>query len=203
MYLNSRYYDPKVGRFINADDIGYLGANGDLQAFNLFAYCSNNPVMYVDNEGDSATAILGAAIASTPIGALLFLGIVAMSAILSGVKEEAKSESKAENDITEEKLKLDIALEKNNRRKIVFPQNPFEFKPLGLVMKVHPGTKNGRVISWMDPIKNEEVFRWDENINVSNGPHYHINNIIFAGIHFYAYDKIPEPYRTIYFSFLK
>ncbi|MBQ7789195.1 MAG: hypothetical protein IJ398_06035 [Clostridia bacterium] len=50
-YLNSRYYDPKVGRFISADDIGYLGANGDLQAFNLFAYCSNNPVMYVDPTG--------------------------------------------------------------------------------------------------------------------------------------------------------
>ena len=39
-YLQSRYYDPVVGRFLNADRL--LGANGDLMSYNLFAYCSNN-----------------------------------------------------------------------------------------------------------------------------------------------------------------
>ncbi len=48
-YLNSRYYDPVTGRFINAD--GYLGANGDMLAYNLFAYCSNNPINYSDPTG--------------------------------------------------------------------------------------------------------------------------------------------------------
>ncbi|MCK9470373.1 MAG: RHS repeat-associated core domain-containing protein [Bacilli bacterium] len=46
-YLNSRYYDPLIGRFINADDIGVL-TEGEL---NLFAYCANNPVMHVDPNG--------------------------------------------------------------------------------------------------------------------------------------------------------
>ena len=41
-YLNSRYYDPEVGRFLNAD--GQL--NTGLLGYNLFAYCENNPVMY-------------------------------------------------------------------------------------------------------------------------------------------------------------
>ncbi|MBQ7907587.1 MAG: RHS repeat-associated core domain-containing protein, partial [Clostridia bacterium] len=50
-YLNSRYYDPQVKRFLNADDPSYLGANGDLQAYNLYAYCSNNPVMGYDPLG--------------------------------------------------------------------------------------------------------------------------------------------------------
>ena len=36
-YLQSRYYNPEWGRFINADDISYLGANGDLEGYNLFA----------------------------------------------------------------------------------------------------------------------------------------------------------------------
>ncbi|MBQ7907585.1 MAG: RHS repeat-associated core domain-containing protein, partial [Clostridia bacterium] len=53
-YLNSRYYDPQTRRFINADDISYLGANGDLQSYNLYAYCSNNPVMFVDNQGNAS-----------------------------------------------------------------------------------------------------------------------------------------------------
>ena len=50
-YLNSRYYDARLHRFINADSVAYLGANGDLQGFNLYAYCSNNPVMFVDFSG--------------------------------------------------------------------------------------------------------------------------------------------------------
>ena len=42
-YLQSRYYNPEWGRFLNAD--GYVNANGDLMGYNMFAYCSNNPVM--------------------------------------------------------------------------------------------------------------------------------------------------------------
>lgn len=48
-YLNSRYYDPEIGRFINAD--AFIGANGGLQGYNMFAYCNNNPVMFYDPSG--------------------------------------------------------------------------------------------------------------------------------------------------------
>jgi RHS repeat-associated protein len=50
-YLQSRYYDPETGRFINADDTDYLGASGTVLGYNLFAYCENNPVFYVDHTG--------------------------------------------------------------------------------------------------------------------------------------------------------
>ena len=50
-YLQSRYYDPQIGRFINADDTAYLGANGDFISYNLFTYCHNNPVNMADNGG--------------------------------------------------------------------------------------------------------------------------------------------------------
>ena len=48
-YLQSRYYDPALGRFINGDSYaatgqGYLG-------FNMFAYCNNNPVISKDPSG--------------------------------------------------------------------------------------------------------------------------------------------------------
>ncbi|MCK9199484.1 MAG: RHS repeat-associated core domain-containing protein [Bacilli bacterium] len=52
-YLNSRYYDALVGRFVNADDIAYLGATGSAWSYNLFAYCENNPVNNVDYLGTS------------------------------------------------------------------------------------------------------------------------------------------------------
>ena len=55
-YLQSRYYDPVTGRFINAD--GQL--NDDILGFNLFAYCSNNPVVRVDDGGQGwLSAIVG------------------------------------------------------------------------------------------------------------------------------------------------
>lgn len=51
-YLGSRYYDPEVGRFINADDTEVLKATPlSLTDKNLFAYCDNNPVMRKDNDG--------------------------------------------------------------------------------------------------------------------------------------------------------
>ena len=49
-YLQSRYYDPAVGRFINAD--GYVSTGQGLIGNNMYAYCNNNPVMYVDPTGE-------------------------------------------------------------------------------------------------------------------------------------------------------
>ena len=48
-YLRSRYYDPEIGRFINAD--GYVTTDIEPIAMNMFAYCCNNPVRYYDPNG--------------------------------------------------------------------------------------------------------------------------------------------------------
>ena len=48
-YLQSRYYDPEVGRFINPDAFASTG-RGILQA-NTFTYCLNNPVNFADHTG--------------------------------------------------------------------------------------------------------------------------------------------------------
>lgn len=65
-FLNTRYYDPEVGRFLNPDDIGVIeigevGYNDK----NLYAYCDNNPIMRVDVKGEFWNFILGAAIGGT------------------------------------------------------------------------------------------------------------------------------------------
>ena len=59
-YLNSRYYDPEVGRFINADDPELLLEEYEsaLQ-YNLFAYCWNNPINMHDPDGDWGLALAG------------------------------------------------------------------------------------------------------------------------------------------------
>ena len=66
-YLQSRYYDATIGRFINVDTIEVLSASfGELTDKNLFAYCDNNPVIRSDNGGEFwhivAGAVIGAAI---------------------------------------------------------------------------------------------------------------------------------------------
>jgi len=51
-YLQSRYYNPQWGRFLNADDSTVLGIDqGNLIQYNLFAYCVNNPVNRTDSSG--------------------------------------------------------------------------------------------------------------------------------------------------------
>ena len=48
-YLQSFYYNPGMGRFINAD--GEVGKKGDIVGHNLFAYCINNPMNRTDASG--------------------------------------------------------------------------------------------------------------------------------------------------------
>ena len=48
-YLQSRYYDPDVGRFINAD--AFASTSQGILGNNMFAYCRNNPVSRIDPSG--------------------------------------------------------------------------------------------------------------------------------------------------------
>lgn len=49
-YLQTRYYDPTIARFINADSCLTTDSLG-LLSYNMFAYCENNPIMATDPTG--------------------------------------------------------------------------------------------------------------------------------------------------------
>ena len=51
-YLQSRYYDPEVGRFLNADTLA--STKNVSIGCNVFAYCRNNPVNRIDSDGYDA-----------------------------------------------------------------------------------------------------------------------------------------------------
>jgi len=48
-YLQSRYYDPELGRFLNADAFASTGQG--ILGNNMFAYCLGNPINRTDGEG--------------------------------------------------------------------------------------------------------------------------------------------------------
>lgn len=52
-YLRTRYYDPVVGRFLNADDPSLVATIPDkFTDKNLYTYCDNNPIVRTDTGGD-------------------------------------------------------------------------------------------------------------------------------------------------------
>ena len=79
-YLQSRYYDPKTGRFLNADEPVLLGINGTALNFgcvnksvmesNLFSYCENDPVNKTDYDGNILFTIIAKCILGAMFGLL-------------------------------------------------------------------------------------------------------------------------------------
>lgn len=82
-YLQSRYYDPFIGRFLNADDVDILQEDeNEVLQYNIFAYCFNDPVNLLDNYGDFAqVAVLGFAGANiwNPAGWVAIAAVVVVT----------------------------------------------------------------------------------------------------------------------------
>lgn len=58
-YLQSRYYNPEWGRFLNADDTSILLSSvGSPLGANMYAYCNNNPINKIDYNGMLPKVIL-------------------------------------------------------------------------------------------------------------------------------------------------
>jgi len=79
-YLKSRYYDPFLGRFLNADHPAYL-AEGllDFNGNNLYSYCDNNPVNMLDADGHMPKWL------TWTLAGLAVAGLVALTAVSFGI----------------------------------------------------------------------------------------------------------------------
>ena len=76
-YLESRYYDPETRRFINADNVSYLDPE-TFGGLNLYAYCNNNPVMFVDPTGCLPQWAMWV------IGGVLLVGSIVLTIVTGG-----------------------------------------------------------------------------------------------------------------------
>ena len=67
-YLQSRYYDPEIRRFISADDYGLLSASNTVYDKNLYIYCENNPIVRKDSNGKLWITAVAVGIAAQYVG---------------------------------------------------------------------------------------------------------------------------------------
>ena len=87
-YLGSRYYNPVMGRFINADS--YISMGHDILGGNLFTYCANNPVNHLDPTGHFVSELLewfesiGESVVNTIAGWAPAYGVCGGAAIADG-----------------------------------------------------------------------------------------------------------------------
>ena len=89
-YLQSRYYDPVVCRFINADI--YVSTGQSVLGNNMYLYCGNNPVIRIDDEGyfwdslrDALLIVAGAALVVAAVAAVVVAAPVVATAVGVGV----------------------------------------------------------------------------------------------------------------------
>ena len=73
--MNSRYYNPEWRRFISSDDTSYLDPES-VNGLNLYTYCNNDPVNYVDPSGHAPSWLKGLAIGLAVAGAVVVVGAV-------------------------------------------------------------------------------------------------------------------------------
>ena len=103
-YLQTRYYNPTWGRFINTDSVSVLGATPDqLTDKNLYAYCDNNPITRKDDGGmfwdtvfDVVSLCFSAAeVIATPTNPMSWVSlagdVVDLIPFVTGVGETAKA----------------------------------------------------------------------------------------------------------------
>ena len=68
-YLQSRYYDSKVCRFISPDT--YISTGQGIIGHNMYAYCNNNPVNYVDHTGNFPWLVVAILVLPMIVGGIL------------------------------------------------------------------------------------------------------------------------------------
>ena len=199
-YLNSRYYDPEICRFINAD--GYVSTGSALFGYNMFAYCLNNSISNVDSSGSipmrSTIVCDGSGTSSVSpknnsknpnigIGAVYTIattlsvvdgpaqiGDLVGIAVIAMTTLFVSTSSNVQSPSIAQDKSLSITKPPKLDYVVAFPVDPYSFNPRGLERHLYKNIgegKNGGIIKWEIPGTGITVFEWNEDFKY--GSHYH------------------------------
>ncbi|MHB1395126.1 MAG: RHS repeat-associated core domain-containing protein, partial [Clostridia bacterium] len=87
-YLNARYYDPKIARFLTEDT--YRGEANDPLSLNLYTYSHNEPVMYGDPTGHRREDIIGGDKSKNKVKEALYKAQLKVKAAANKVEKTTK-----------------------------------------------------------------------------------------------------------------
>ena len=110
-YLQSRYYDPEIRRFISADDVDVLDADEDFYYKNLYAYCDSNSVGRTDEAGNMwAVAIPGMAMMAAAFAEVLIPVTIAVTWKNNIAKKKGANDAKKAAIFTKIGRKMAVAI---------------------------------------------------------------------------------------------
>jgi RHS repeat-associated protein len=111
-YMQARYYDPVVGRFMSNDPVGYTAKN-PMMSFNRYLYVNNNPYKYTDPNGEFLVGAIVGAVLDVAVQTVLIstgqqdsfdvvsvLGAAAAGAVGAGIVSGAAKLTKAAGGVT-------------------------------------------------------------------------------------------------------
>ena len=206
-YLQSRYYDPVLCRFINADD--YASTGQGFLGHNMFAYCNNSPCSYQDPDGtlqNYNTAILDGGYGGGSGGIdIISLGIIAgVPVAISAVVSIVSDTYQALDGYSEEAYEVRQQLVEQYAKEIVQQYSPTEWLPdiagkygqfkckdaaKAMENALIANDLHGAVITISYPTYPGYVFSTSKGICVSqNGTHVGIeyNGIVYCNVHPYG-----------------
>ena len=107
-YFGSRYYDPQLRRWTTPDPQGYIDSP------NLYTYCKNNPLLYVDPDGELTGVVESAIVLATYFTIRVIQGTIAnvqekkeTKRVKTNVDRESKKQIKKEAEVAKATKKAD------------------------------------------------------------------------------------------------
>ena len=139
IYLRARYYNPRIGQFVQIDD--YKGTQDNITSQNRYTYCLNNQYKYVDPSGHLGITTM------VVLGILSYTGIGLLGIGLAANEKRKREEKEKANKAANKKSK-----KKDNEKK---KTNPTPSKGNGATSSVTNGIK--KVVSETGKMVNKTV----------------------------------------------
>ncbi len=154
-YLNSRYYNPEWGRFINADSI--IGTKEDHVGYNLYSYCENNPINRTDSDGNSAI-LAGTAVISCGFNSISNPNTIVTGSTVANIANKNKTVTNNQNSMNKSQNK--------NKKPLTSEPNSVYTAPNGDKRVFGPDGKSLKDIDYSHPshhpeLENPHVHDWD------------------------------------------
>jgi RHS repeat-associated protein len=84
-YMQARYYDPVIGRFLSIDPVGFVESGNNAAYFNRYAYAGNDPVNSIDPDGQQFIGTTGPLVRYSEKATTAYVNVDIQATIIFGL----------------------------------------------------------------------------------------------------------------------